>query len=219
MKLHIDLIADFVCPWCHVGEARLRSALVLLAEKRPGVEVEIQRLPFFLDDTTPPEGYEYQSYLERKFGSADKVKEVQQQVIQAGEADGARFDFDKVDLRPSTLPAHRLVLQLQAVGADPVLVTKLAHGLFSAYFEAGRNIGDPKVLATIAQLAGVQDADLVGWLEGDDATDEVMNVYTQVKSLGIQGVPFFVFNQQFAVSGAQSAENLLTAMEQALDAA
>ncbi|WP_230969535.1 DsbA family oxidoreductase [Nitrogeniibacter aestuarii] len=219
MKLHIDLIADFVCPWCHVGEARLRSALALLAEKRPEVQVEIQRLPFFLDETTPPEGYEYQSYLERKFGSAEKVREVQQQVIEAGEPDGARFDFDKVELRPTTLPAHRLILQLQAVGADPVLVAKLAHGIFSAYFEGGRNIGDPKVLAMIAQLAGVQDKELAEWLEGDDAEDEVMEVYKQVKSLGIQGVPFFVFNQQFAVSGAQSAGNLLTAMEQALDAA
>lgn len=219
MTLHIDLIADFVCPWCHVGEARLRAALALLAQKRPDVQVEIQRLPFFLDETTPPEGYDYQPYLERKFGSAEKVREVQQQVVDAGAPDGAVFNFDKVDLRPTTMPAHRLILQLQAVGADPATVSKLAHGIFSAYFEGGRDIGDPKVLAMIAQLAGVQDKELAEWLEGDDAAGEVTEVYKQVKSLGIQGVPFFVFNQQFAVSGAQSAENLLTAMEQALDAA
>ncbi|QID18841.1 DsbA family oxidoreductase [Nitrogeniibacter mangrovi] len=218
MTLHIDLIADFICPWCHVGETRLRTALQQLAAKRPDVQVEIQRLPFFLDDTTPPEGYDYQSYLEKKFGSAEAVAEVQAQVSQAGEADGVHFAFDKISLRPSTLPAHRLMLQLQAVGADPVLTSKLAQYIFSAYFEAGKNIGDPKQLATIAQLAGVQDKDLADWLAGDDATDEVKAVFEQVKSLGIQGVPFFVFNQRLAVSGAQSPENLLSAMEQALDA-
>jgi predicted DsbA family dithiol-disulfide isomerase len=219
MLLHIDLIADFICPWCHVGEARLRRALALLAEKRPEVAVEIQRLPFFLDDTTPPEGYDYQPYLERKFGSAEKVAELQAQVKAAGAEDGAEFDFERITLRPTTLPAHRLVLQLQATGADPVQVSRLAHGIFSAYFEGGRDIGNPKVLAMIAQLAGVDDPELADWLAGDDAAAEVKGIYEQVKALGIQGVPFFVFNQKFAVSGAQTPDNLLTAMEQALDAA
>lgn len=218
MPLHIDLIADFVCPWCHVGEARLRAALAKLADKRPEVQVEIQRLPFFLDDTTPPEGYDYQDYLEQKFGSAEAVSQLQAQVAEAGEPDGANFDFERITLRPTTLPAHRLILQLQATGADPLLVTRVAHGIFTAYFEGGRNIGDPKVLAMVAQLAGVDDAGLADWLAGDDASDEVKGIYAQVKSLGIQGVPFFVFNQRFAVSGAQSPENLLEAMEQALDA-
>jgi predicted DsbA family dithiol-disulfide isomerase len=218
MTLHIDLIADFVCPWCHVGEVRLRNALQMLAEKRPEATVEIQRLPFFLDETTPPKGYDYQSYLEKKFGSAEAVAELQDQVKQAGEADGAKFDFDRIKLRPTTLPAHRLILQLQATGADPVLVSRLSQYLYSAYFESGKNIGDPKQLAMIAQLAGVDDPELADWLAGDDAAAEVKGIYEQVKALGIQGVPFFVFNQKFAVSGAQSPENLLSAMEQALDA-
>ncbi len=217
MTLHIDLIADFICPWCHVGEARLRTALQLLAEKRPGVQVEIQRLPYFLDDTTPPEGYDYQPYLEKKFGSAEAVAELQAQVADAGEADGAQFAFDKIRLRSNTMPAHRLILQLQALGADPVVVSRLSQYIFSAYFEAGKDIGNPKQLAMLAQLAGVEDKELEAWLAGDDAAEEVQAVYDQVKALGIQGVPFFVFNQQFAVSGAQSPENLLSAMEQALD--
>ena len=218
MTLHIDLIADFICPWCHVGEARRRSALQRLAEKRPEVQVEIQRLPFFLDDTTPPEGYAYQPYLEKKFGSAEAVAELQSQVAAAGAADGARFAFDKIALRPNTLPAHRLILQLQALGADPVVISRLSQYIFSAYFEAGKDIGNARQLAMLAQLAGVEDKALEAWLAGDDAADEVRAVYEQVKALGIQGVPFFVFNQQFAVSGAQSPENLLIAMEQALDA-
>ncbi len=218
MTLRIDLVADFVCPWCHVGEARLRDALVLLAEKRPQEKVELNRLPFFLDESTPEEGFPYREYLERKFGSADAVEEGHAQALEAAKSSGVDIDFDAITLRPSTLNAHRLILHAQGAGADAVTVSRLAHHIYRAYFAQGENIGDPAVLARVAEAAGFANPNLENWLASDALADEVNGIYAQVKSLGIQGVPFFVFNQRLAVSGAQAPENLLGAMEQALDA-
>ena len=218
MTLRIDLAADFICPWCHIGEARLRDALTLLAEKRPQEKVELNRLPFFLDETTPPEGFPYQDYLERKFGSAEAVDEVHSQALAAAKVSGVEFNFDAIPLRPSTLNAHRLILRAQGAGVDAVTVSRLAHHIYLGHFVQGENIGDPAVLARAAGAAGLDDPGLEKWLASDALADEVRSIYAQVKTLGIQGVPFFVFNKRLAVSGAHPPENLLDAMEQALDA-
>ena len=217
MTLRIDLAADFICPWCHVGDARLRDALQLLAEKRPDEQIELNRLPFFLDESTPPEGFPYQEYLERKFGGAEAVKQMHAQVLEAAAASGVDIDFEAIALRPSTLNAHRLIMRAQGAGLDAVAVSRLAHHIYLAHFVQGENIGDPAVLARAAKAAGFDDPGLEEWLASDALADEVRGIYAQVKSLGIQGVPFFVFNQRLAVSGAHPPESLLDAMEQALD--
>ena len=216
MLLRIDLVADFICPWCHVGEARLRAALQMLAERQPEVSVEINRLPFFLDPTTPSEGYPYQPYLERKFGSAEAVARLQAQVAEAGAQSGAAFNFPAITLRPSTAPAHRLIQHVQGAGADAVAVSRLAQYIYSAYFEQGRDIGQPAELARLALAADLGEIGLEAWLASDDGSDEIAQLVAQVKSLGVEGVPFFVFDQRLAVSGAHPPENLLAAMTQAL---
>ncbi|MCB1959232.1 MAG: DsbA family oxidoreductase [Rhodocyclaceae bacterium] len=216
MLLRIDVIADFICPWYHVGEARLRAALQMLAERAPEVRVEINRLPFFLDPTTPPEGYPYQPYLERKFGSAEAVARLQAQVAAAGAQSGAAFNFPAIALRPNTEPAHRLIQHVQGAGADAVAVSRLVQFIYSAYFEQGRDIGQPAELARLALGAGLGEMGLEAWLASDDGADGVAELVAQVQALGVEGVPFFVFDQRLAVSGAHPPEHLLDAMRQAL---
>ncbi|MBT0963259.1 DsbA family oxidoreductase [Denitromonas sp. IR12] len=214
--LSIDMVADFVCVWCHVGGARLGAALAMLAAQRPDVRVTVRHQPFLLDTAMPDDGHPYPDYLVRKFGSLDAVKGLQAQVSAAAEGSGVHFDFAAIRRRPSTVKAHRLILRLQAAEADPARVAALVHAIFRAYFEQGQDIGRSAVLATLADAAGLGAPDLIDWLDGAELADEVLAQHRQIRDRGVQGVPFFILNDAVGLSGAQPAEVLLRAMLDAL---
>lgn len=215
MPLNIDLVSDFVCPWCFIGKERLSAALAELRSQRPELDVRINWLPYFLNPDTPPAGEPYRAFLEAKFGGPRKVDEMQARVAEAGAPDVV-FAFDRIAVRPNTLHAHRLMYRAQAQGMRPAQIAGLSDRLFAAHFQQGRNIGDVDTLVEIAAEGSDKADALRAYLESDADAATVRRMAAQVQQQGVTSVPFFIFNRKLAVSGAQSAGALGAAMLQAL---
>lgn len=220
----IQIVSDFVCPWCFVGERRLAQAVAQLKAEQPELTLSFRWLPYFLNFGTPPEGESYSKFMEGKFGSAAQVSAMQQRVLDAGRESGVDFDFGLIRMRPNTLRAHRLIYRAQSAGYSSEHVLKLADRLFSGYFQRGENIGDIDVLAAIAVECCNESADnideelkqVIDYLKGDEGMAQVLAQYEQVTGWGVSGVPFFIFGQNLGVAGAQTTDVLVGAIRQAL---
>ncbi|WP_342133306.1 DsbA family oxidoreductase [Hydrogenophaga sp. OTU3427] len=202
--LAIDVWFDLICPWCLIGRHQLNAALAQWRQAAPDVPVTLRWHPVQLIPQVPPQGWAFQSFYEQRLGSAAAVAARQAQVRQAAQAAGARVDFARIRTFPNTAAAHRLLglaaRQLGEAGFDNVL-----RDLFTAYFERGLDIGQPLTLMALAEQHGIPTTDLADTLANTDPLPKV----------DVPGVPFFVFNQRVALSGAQPPEVLLAAMRQA----
>ncbi|CAM5391897.1 DsbA family oxidoreductase [Thauera sp. WB-2] len=217
MILDIDLVSDFVCPWCYLGKVRLDRALAELKAARPDLEARVNWLPFFLNPDTPAAGEPYRAFLEAKFGGPIKAEAVLDTVRAAAAEDGLSYAFERIQTRPNTLQAHRLMYRAQAQGQKPERIQSLAQALFAAHFQEGRDIGDKDTLADIAAACGDRREAVREWLDGRGSIDAVERMAAGVRSQGIEGVPFFILNRKLAVSGAQSAAVLGAAILQSLE--
>ena len=198
--MQIDVISDPVCPWCYIGKRRLERAVRL----RPHISFEIRWRPFQLDPSTPPEGYERKSYIERKIGSPEKLKHIHSALLQAGEAEGISFAFEKITRTPNTINAHRLIRWAHSLGVQDEIV----EGLFRSYFVDGLDIGQIKVLVQIGDAAGM-DGELVEELFGSDTDIESVGQQdSMARKFGVQGVPSFFMGGKTLITGAEDAEAL-----------
>ena len=208
--LSIDIVSDVVCPWCFIGKRRLEAAL---ARREANGQPMPRWLAFQLNPDIPAGGIDRRSYLEQKFGGPERAKQIYARIKAAGEEVGIAFDFDRIVRQPNTVDAHRLLAWAQ--DANPVAADALVERLFRAYFIEGVNIGDIDALATLAGDAGFDAVAARAWLVSDAGRAAIAAEEQRARELGVTGVPFFVFNQRLAVSGAQPPEVLLDAMEQA----
>ena len=220
--LTIDIVSDVVCPWCYIGKRKLEAALAL-PEAANLPPVHIRWHPFQLNPDLPQDGMPRKQYLEDKFGGPERAKEIYARVGAAGKAVGLDMNFDGIPRQANTLLAHALIAYAQnsplnhANGdADNHVGNDVKERLLKAYFVEGRFIGDMDVLVDIAVAAGL-DGDAVRTHLSDPAVREsVAQADAQARSMGISGVPLFIFNQKVAVSGAQDPQTLLNAMQQAV---
>ena len=204
----IDVYADIACPWCYVGRARLKQAL----DQRPGLDVTLQWRPFQLQPDMPPEGRDFRTVLEQKFGSWDRARQMFDRIRRMGGEEGLTFDFDAIDVAPNTADAHRLVLWAQEQGAGDTMAT----ALFRAYFSEGRNVSDRDVLVACADEIGLDAEAARTLLSGNEYADEVRASQQQAQRQGITGVPCYVIGGDQAVMGAQPAEVLMEALDDAM---
>jgi len=202
--MRVDVISDFVCPWCFIGMQRLRQALDSRADDEAST---VFWHAFFLNPDTPAEGEPYRAFMEHKFGGAEAVDELHQRLIEEGAPDGIDFDFESMRIRPSTVAAHALMDGLQREGFD---AQGLAEGIFRAHFLEGANIGNHQALKAIARAAGLPD-EPVSRILAQPVQAEDLDVLA--RDLAVGGVPLFFFEQRRAVSGAQSVKVLLQTME------
>ncbi|PLX76374.1 MAG: DsbA family oxidoreductase [Azoarcus sp.] len=216
MLLNIDLVSDFVCPWCYIGKVRLYKAIESLRSEHQTLDFRINWLPYFLNPTTPLAGEPYRAFLEAKFGSAAEVDALHARVAEAGAPDGVHFDFDRIAIRPNTMLAHRLTYGLQARGARQERIRAVTDGVFEAHFKLGKNIGDAEVLADIAAGCGENRERTLAYLESGENLTSVRRMAEQVQKQGISGVPFFIIDRKLALSGAQSSTAIGAAILQAL---
>jgi predicted DsbA family dithiol-disulfide isomerase len=212
MALRIDIFSDFICPWCYIGKQRLSRALVQLGAES---QADVHWLSFQLNPAMPREGMDRKAYRTAKFGSWAHSQALDAQVADAGIAEGIRFDFDRMTRTPNTLMAHRLA----AVGRQQSVEGFIVERLFQAYFEEGRDIGSIDVLVAIAVESGIDGEQAQQYLESDETVHAVEREEARARKLGITGVPFFVINDAYAVSGAQPAEVLAASFRKALDKA
>ncbi|MCC5978472.1 MAG: DsbA family oxidoreductase [Salinarimonas sp.] len=201
--LRITVISDVICPWCYLGKRRLESALA-----ESGVEASVSWLPFELNPDMPEGGMPRADYRAQKFG-AEKGAELDAEMKQRGDTEGVHFAFEKMVHTPNTRRAHMLVAQASDVG----LGDDLTEALFRAYFEEGADVGDPQILIGIAEQVGL-DPELAGEVIRSEAiSDAVATMESRATEVGVTGVPFFIINEKYAVSGAQPKEAWLEFFE------
>ena len=206
----VEIWSDVVCPWCAIGEARFARALASL-DRRDAVEVRWRS--FELDPTAPAvRDGDHVDHLARKYGrTRDEAQAMIGSVTAAGAAEGLDFRFDRARAG-NTFDAHRLLHLAADHGRQPALLDRL----FRGYFTEGEPIGDHDALRRLASAVGLDDTEVADVLAGDRYAAAVRADEQQAARYGIRGVPFFVLDGRFGVSGAQPPEVLRESLERAL---
>jgi predicted DsbA family dithiol-disulfide isomerase len=205
--MQIDVVSDTVCPWCFIGKRKLGRALLL----RPDISFDVHWRAFRLDPTIPREGVDRKAYMKAKFGDSPRTAAMGDALRQAGDGEDIAFAFDKIERRPDTLDSHRLIRWSSSTGKQNDVVEKL----FSAYFEEGRDIGDTKVLVSVAADAGMDSELIAQLLSTDDDREVIEREDMLAHRMGISGVPTFIFDNKFAISGAQEPEMIVQVIDKA----
>ena len=210
LTMKIEVWADVVCPWCYIGKRRLQSAL---AERGIADEVEIVHRAFQLDPTASTTTAPTIDHLAAKYGvSRDEALAMMSNVTEVAAGEGLEYHLDRT-MTGNTRNAHRLVLWAQ--DQDPVVAQRLLEAMYSAYFEQGRGVFSTDDLVALAAESGL-DADAAReMLAGSAYLDQVVEDQVLARTFGANGVPFFVIDRAYGVSGAQPVEVFLNAIDQA----
>jgi predicted DsbA family dithiol-disulfide isomerase len=204
--LRIDIVSDAICPWCYIGKRQLERALTILAKE--GLYFSVHWNPFQLNPDMPKEGSDRKAYRAMKFGSVERVRELDQRVAGAAANVGLEFRQDLMLRTPNTLDAHRLIwLAGQGDMQDAVM-----EAVFAAYFTEGHDIGDCGVLANCAAKGGMDRATVAEYLAGEAAAKEVLAADRAAREVGVSGVPSFFLDGYGLYSGARSAETMAEAL-------
>lgn len=207
--MQIDIVSDTICPWCFIGKRRLERAL----DQRADIDFQVHWRPYRLDPTIPREGVERKAHMRAKFGGGPDVAQRGEAIRLMGEGENIAFDFSRIARTPNTTDSHRLIRWAGTAGVQNTIVETL----FSAYFEEGRDIGDPAILEWIAAQAGM-DSDLVRELLSQDVDRELVEREDALaRRMGIQGVPAFIFANKYLVSGAQDPATLTKIIDKVAD--
>ena len=209
--MQIDFISDTVCPWCFIGKRRLARAIAM----RPAISFDVRYRPYRLDPGVPKGGLERAAYLAAKFGKNGGVEDAQKVIAAEGAKEGIEFDFAAIRRAPNTLDSHRLIRWAALTGAQDEVVERL----FAAYFENGEDIGDIRVLADIADVSGMDGAQVADMLESDQDLALVEREDQLAREMGVTGVPAMIFANKVAVSGAREPEVLTMVIDKALEMA
>ena len=211
--MQITVISDVVCPWCFIGKRRLEAALALYAKEFPAAPTPtVEWKPFQLNPDMPAEGIAREEYVRRKFGRP--AKEIYARVEGEGKTCGIDFQFDKIARQPNTIKAHALIALAFTQGGE-ALQGAVKEALLDGYFLRGADLTDDVVLASIAVKAGLDKALAEECLKSPAQLAATRQADEEAREMGVSGVPFFIFNNKVAVSGAHPPENLLQAMRQA----
>jgi predicted DsbA family dithiol-disulfide isomerase len=210
--MKIEIWSDVVCPWCYVGKRRLETALAGFEHRD---EVEVVYRSFELDPTAPRHGHELTTgVLARTYGrTEDEMRDMQQQLVDVAAQEGLAFRLFE-NVHTNTIDAHR-VLQLALAEGGPGLQREVKEALLAAYFLRAEDVGDHAVLRAAALTAGLDAARVDAVLGSDEYADAVQADIAQARAYGATGVPFYVVDQKFGVSGAQPAEVFGQVLERA----
>ena len=196
-QILIDVVSDVVCPWCYIGKRRLEKGI---EGTQYSDNVQVKYHPFQLDPSVPIEGTDFQTYMENRFGAGFVSKF--QQVEQAAQGEGLDFDFEKLPKAINTFTLHRILTVAEADGIQPAV----KEVLMKAYFIDRQDLTQENVLVDLMHTLGWSAEKTKEILNSDIAADEVKEQMNYYRQLGVTGVPFFILNQKYAVSGAQPAE-------------
>jgi predicted DsbA family dithiol-disulfide isomerase len=204
MTVAVKMTLDFICPWCLIGEVRLRNAIKLLPED---IEVEVEWLPYELNPLMPPQGIARNVYRTGKFGTLEKGRALDAQTIAASKDDGVVFNYDKMFKTPNSFNAHCLSSLAAREGKQCAIVD----GLLKGYFVEGRDIGDTQELVEIAVAAGLERERARHFLEKKVGERDVRAQLASARTAGVQAVPYFDIEGVIIV-GAQGSNELRDAL-------
>jgi len=210
--LRVDVVFDFVCPWCYIGKRRLELALDTWRAAHPGdPEPVVRWLPFQLNPDIPAGGISRREHVELKNGPAGPDLEKQAYVAALGKSLGLEFKLDKITVQPNTVDAHRLSGCAEGQGWQDAMVETL----FKAFFVEGIDLNDHDALVSLATSVGFEWGQVAMYLGSDRDVHTVMQMELNARVAGIDIVPYFIFNGRVTVSGAHEVDVLLDAMAQA----
>jgi len=198
--MKIDIYSDTICPWCFIGKRRLERALA----ERPQPDLEIKWRAFQLNPDMPAEGMDRQRYLSLKFGGPEGASRIYDQVRAAGSSEGIAFAFEAMKRTPNTVSSHRLIRFASRAGKQDAVVEEL----FRVYFLEGADIGDLEVLVEAATAAGLYAGTVRSYLESAEDAEVVRAEDAHARHIGIQGVPTFILDGKYVLSGAHPPEVL-----------
>jgi predicted DsbA family dithiol-disulfide isomerase len=193
--IYVDIVSDTICPWCYIGKRRFERALDLSGRN----DIAISWRPFQLNPDMPPEGMTRDDYVRAKFGGGDRPRQIYQAIAESGREAGIEFQFSKIKRTPNTVLSHRLVYW----SAKQERQDEVVASLFKAYFEDGLDLGDLDILVECAVRVGLDREATAKFLQSDEGRQEVVASDVYARRLGINGVPCFIVNRKYAVSGAQ----------------
>ncbi len=208
-KIQVEIWSDVMCPFCYIGKRKFEAALDQFSHKE---QIEVVWKSFQLDPNQPTisDKTMQQDLAERKGMSLQQAQQMTDHVTGIAKQVGLTFRFDKA-VTANSFDAHRLSHLAKQHG----LQNEAEEALFAAYFTEGKNTGDSDTLAQLGKQIGLDTQEVTSTLAGDAYSDAVRQDVYEARQLGVQGVPFFVFNRKYAVSGAQEAQTFLGALNTA----
>ncbi len=208
--INIKIASDVVCPWCLVGKKELELAM---QELQNDFHFEVQFLPFELDPNLPESGVDFKPYITNKFGDYDRFIQNANMLVERGKNIGLDFNFPAILRSPNTFNLHRIIQLAHQFGIQ----AQVKEAYMKAYFEQGIDLTDENNVVEVAVKAGLDEEHVLNLLRSDDGKNEVEMVQESVRSMGITGVPFFIINDQYGLSGALPAKQFVQAFKE-LDA-
>lgn len=205
-KITVDIVSDVACPWCYVGKKRFEAAL----EKWEGTPIEVTWHPYQLDPTLPKEGIGRDDYLTNKFGSIESTRQMTDRLVAVGKEAGIDFNFGEKWMAFNTLHLH----QLLHVAGQEGFKAELKERFLKAYFVDLTPLNDSAVLYDILSDFGWDSTKVDAIIRDESIASLVRAEIAHYQQMGVSGVPFFVINNQYGISGAQSTETFLEALNQ-----
>ena len=210
MALSIDIISDVVCPWCFIGKRRLEAALELYRARKPAAAApQVTYHPFELNPDVPREGIPRADYIAKKFGA--RGHSAHDRLVHVGAQLGIPFAFDRITRQPNTFAAHALIESARRQGVQG----RVKEALMQAFFVDGLDLTDTETLVRVASQAGLERKQAKAAVVDEELRRAVAEEEENARRVGVQGVPFFIFNNRLSVEGAQPPEVLLDAMLEA----
>lgn len=213
-SIRVDIWSDIACPWCYIGKRRFEEAVGEFQRRNPEVEVEVESHSFELAPDTPEdfEGSEIDFLVKHKGMPREQVEDMLGQMTSLAALDNITFNFDTLR-HANTRRAHRVLHLAKSQG----LQSEMLERLFKAYFEEGKQVSDPETLAALGEDIGL-DADEVRDAFDDESLGDAVDAdITRARMLGVNGVPFFLLDEKYGVSGAQSVDAFVGVFDQVLE--
>jgi predicted DsbA family dithiol-disulfide isomerase len=205
--MKVEIWSDIMCPFCYIGKRRFEESLAQFGN-RQNIEIEWKSFLLSPDMKTDPSKSIHQFLAEHKGVSLEEAKSMNQYVTDMAASAGLTYDFDKT-IPANSFNAHRFLHFTKQYGKQ----NEAEELLFKAYFTEGKNIDDAETLVTLAQELGLNVAELTQAMGSDAYVNDVVADIEEAQHIGVRGVPFFVFDRKYAVSGAQTPEIFLQTLE------
>lgn len=205
--ISIKIASDVVCPWCYVGKKELEIAMNQLKDE---YHFNVQYLPFELSPDMPKEGENFRTHISQKFGDWNRFLEGTKFLVERGKTVGIDFDFEKTERSPNTLLMHQVIQMSHQFGIQP----QIKEAFMRAYFEEHIDLTDISNVIKIAVDNGLDEDIVLKTIENKEGEKAVNQMEDSIRAMGISGVPFFILEDQYGLSGAVPASQLVEAIKE-----